>query len=411
MKSIFLILFIQLACAGEDLIQKLPWDEYIIFSMISLGLVLFAGMMSGLTVGLMALDELELEMKLASGTEIEKQQAKKVLPIINQHHLLLVTLLVANAAAMETLPIFLDEMFSSVVAVILSVTFVLAFGEVLPQALCTGPDQLKIASKLVPVVRFVMVIFFPVSYPIAKLLDKIFGHGHSKKLKNDDLKALVAIHESNAIGPSDKTGLGAGQIKIIHGAIDLHKEIVRNHMIPFDKVFMLSTNTVLNKSTFTLIMEQGYSRVPIYNADVKNDILGILLVKKLIGSKEGNTIETSGIKLRDTVYVHPNLTILDLLGIFQEGRSHMAIVSDSEDKEPNSQKNILGVITLEDVLEQILKTDILDESDYDRLSRIIANDSNNQPKQQNSSKILSSLNSSRIANPPKNPGDYRRLNG
>ncbi len=96
--------------------------------------------MSGLTVGLMSLDDLVLEMKLTSGTEEEKRQAKSVLPIISKHHLLLVTLLLANAASMEALPIFLDMMVPSWLAIILSVTFVLFFGEVIPQALCTGPD-------------------------------------------------------------------------------------------------------------------------------------------------------------------------------------------------------------------------------------------------------------------------------
>ena len=112
-------------------------------SAVSAFLVLFAGLMSGLTVGLMSIDPLDLELKLASGTELERQQSRRVLSIISGHHTLLVTLLVANAIAMETLPIFLDKMFGSVLAILISVTLVLIFGEILPQALCTGPDQLR----------------------------------------------------------------------------------------------------------------------------------------------------------------------------------------------------------------------------------------------------------------------------
>lgn len=55
---------------------------------------------------------------------------------------MLVTLLLCNAAAMETLPIFLDRVVSPTEAVILSVSLVLIFGEVIPQAICTGPNQL-----------------------------------------------------------------------------------------------------------------------------------------------------------------------------------------------------------------------------------------------------------------------------
>ena len=63
-----------------------------------------------------------------------------MLPILQKHHLLLVTLLLCNAAAMEALPIFLDAIVPSVLAIVISVTAVLFFGEIIPQAVCTGPN-------------------------------------------------------------------------------------------------------------------------------------------------------------------------------------------------------------------------------------------------------------------------------
>lgn len=64
--------------------------------------------MSGLTVGLLSIELLDLEIKLVIGTEAEKESAKNVLPILKKHHQLLVTLLFCNACALEALPIFLD---------------------------------------------------------------------------------------------------------------------------------------------------------------------------------------------------------------------------------------------------------------------------------------------------------------
>lgn len=160
----------------KEIIHPLPWEDYVIFTFISIFLVLFGGMMSGLTVGLLSIDELELEMKLSNGTEEEKKMARSVLIITSNHHFLLVTLLLANSLAMEALPLMLDEMLSDILSVVLSVTFVLAFGEVLPQAICTGPEQLKIAYKLTPIIRVIMVLFAPISWPIAKLLDYCIGH-------------------------------------------------------------------------------------------------------------------------------------------------------------------------------------------------------------------------------------------
>jgi metal transporter CNNM len=73
----------------------------------------------------------------------------KILPVVRKQHQLLVTLLLSNAVAMEALPIFLDRMFNEWVAVILSVTFVLAFGEVcdLPIHFCSSFMTLFVSCK------------------------------------------------------------------------------------------------------------------------------------------------------------------------------------------------------------------------------------------------------------------------
>lgn len=75
-----------------------------------------------------SIDPLELEIKQRVGTPEECRQASVVLPLIQRHHLLLVTLLLYNSAANETLPLFLDRLVPSYVAVLLSVTMVLLFG-------------------------------------------------------------------------------------------------------------------------------------------------------------------------------------------------------------------------------------------------------------------------------------------
>ncbi len=178
MKYVVLILSILQVFAEEEdqdeWIYSLPFEEYLLYGGIAAALIVFGGLMAGLTVGMMSLDELELEMKLAIGSAEEREMAQQVLPVINRHHLLLVALLVGNTAAAETLPIMFHMLFNDFIAVAISVTLLLIFGEVIPQALCTGPDQLKIASRCVPLVRLVICISLPVSYPISLILDRLF---------------------------------------------------------------------------------------------------------------------------------------------------------------------------------------------------------------------------------------------
>jgi len=91
--------------------------------------------MSGLTVGYSSINPLQLEIQLENGTPEEVEDAKRIMPILERKHLMLATLLLSNALAMESLPIFLDAIMPASLAIIISTTVVLIFGEVVPQVI------------------------------------------------------------------------------------------------------------------------------------------------------------------------------------------------------------------------------------------------------------------------------------
>jgi metal transporter CNNM len=154
--------------------------------------------MSGLTVGLASIDRLSLEIE-ARGDEKAKKQADKIFPVIEKHHWMLVTLLLCNAMAMEALPLALDKLVPAWAAIVCSVTGVLIFGEIIPQALCTGPSQIKIAVIMCPIVTALMYITSPISWPIAKLLDKMMGEHELQRFSNDELRRLIVLHSKAAL--------------------------------------------------------------------------------------------------------------------------------------------------------------------------------------------------------------------
>jgi len=170
---------------------------YVTHAICALACVTTAALAAGLTMGLLSLDPLLLLIKVRAGaTEKEQQQAAALLPIVKQHHLLLVTLLLLNSMANEALPLFLEVLVSPVMAVILSVTLVLFFGEIIPSAIFTGPKKVEIASRMVPIVKLVMILLWPLAFPIAKLLDRVL---HDEDQESGDafgrgeLSALVRI--------------------------------------------------------------------------------------------------------------------------------------------------------------------------------------------------------------------------
>ena len=73
--------------------EVLQWYEYVIYCSVSVVLIFFAGAMSGLTLGLLSLDKLTLQILKTAGNAREKKYATRLLPLLNYHHVLLVTLL------------------------------------------------------------------------------------------------------------------------------------------------------------------------------------------------------------------------------------------------------------------------------------------------------------------------------
>jgi CBS domain containing-hemolysin-like protein len=100
-------------------------------------LVLFGGLLAGLTIGFFSLDVTKLRILLRTGTPDERRQAALVLPIRYRPHLLLCTLLLANTIVNETLPVLMDPfMGTGIKAVITSTALIVLFGEIIPQAVC-----------------------------------------------------------------------------------------------------------------------------------------------------------------------------------------------------------------------------------------------------------------------------------
>ena len=128
----------------------------------------------------MAISKSEMELWLRSGNDYEKKVSKPILDILNNHHFLLSTLLLSNALSLEALPIFLDKIVPSYLAIFISTAAVVIFGEVIPQAYCTGEHKVSIAYFFSSFVVFLECIFYPFVKPIVLVLDRLIEHDEGK---------------------------------------------------------------------------------------------------------------------------------------------------------------------------------------------------------------------------------------
>ncbi|XP_022988772.1 DUF21 domain-containing protein At2g14520 isoform X2 [Cucurbita maxima] len=284
-------------------------------------LVIFAGMMSGLTLGLMSMSIVDLEVLAKSGTPKDRRYAAKIMPVVKNQHLLLCTLLICNAAAMEALPIFLDSLVTAWGAVLISVTLILLFGEIIPQSVCSRYG-LAIGSTVAPFVRVLVWICFPIAYPISKLLDFLLGYGHVALFRRAELKALVNLHGNEAGKGGELTH---DETTIIAGALELTEKTASDAMTPISETFVIDINAKLDRNLMNLVLAKGHSRVPVYYEEQTN-IIGLILVKNLLTIHPDDEILVKNVTIRRIPRVPETLPLYDILNEFQKGHSHMAIV-------------------------------------------------------------------------------------
>lgn len=131
------------------------------------------GFCSGMTVGLNSLSVLNLQLMKESSDEENKKIAERILSVISDHHLFLVTLLICNAIVLESLPLVIHLIMPDWAAILFSTFIVLIVAEVVPMSLTTGQQKYLFAYYGAPLVLLLIKIFYVVSYPIARGLDKL----------------------------------------------------------------------------------------------------------------------------------------------------------------------------------------------------------------------------------------------
>ncbi len=393
--------------------EMVTGSTYWFFMFMVAFLTLFAGMMSGLTVGYLSVDQLTMELRQTTGTQMEKEYSKVILPVLSNRHWLLCTLLLMNSFAMEALPVFLDRVFSRFAAVVISVTLLLIFGEVIPQALCTGPRQIQIAAMAAPMTRFLMIVSWPITFWLGKALDIILGEQGKTRYQNQDLKALVEMHTYDALKkiseeeeknpfipkddipkPSNTMGLSPEEANLMISALEIREKKVVEIMISFDKVYALKHEEPINRKKVLEILEKGFSRIPVFRNDDKTDLIGLLRIKQLISIdfNQNRSLKDLGIRLKLPLVISPKMTLIELLREFRKGKSHMAFITEQVEllqaklglnRNNSVQFNlrynetfadvkkikVLGIVTLEDVIEEIFNLEIMDEEDYEKSKR------------------------------------------
>ncbi|XP_055641243.1 unextended protein [Toxorhynchites rutilus septentrionalis] len=329
-------------------------------SIVIIGLCLtFSALFSGLNLGLMSLDRTDLKILCNTGTDEEKRYAQAIQPVRDHGNYLLCSILLGNVLVNSTFTILLDSLTSGLIAVIFSTIAIVIFGEITPQAICSR-HGLAVGAKTILITKAVMLITFPLSYPTSKILDYMLGEEIGNFYNRERLKELVKV-------TTDINDLDRDEVNVISGVLELRKKTVEDVMTRIEDAFMLSLDAVLDFATITEILKSGFSRIPVYEND-RTNIITLLYIKDLafVDPDDNTQLKTLCEFYQNPChFVFEDVTLDVMFKQFKEGhKGHMAFVHRvNNEGEGDPFYETVGLVTLEDVIEELIQAEIMDETD------------------------------------------------
>lgn len=286
----------------------------------------------------------------------DSPRGEKVLKLLQAPERLLATILIANNLVNVTIviltnyalgPIFegMSEVLSFVLQTVLLTFLILLFGEILPK-LYANSYRLKWAMFAAPGISFLTALFRPLSSLLvgsSVIVNKIVTK-KTQNLTTDELSQALEI--TDVKGVDDK--------EMLEGILKFGDTTASEIMTPRVDITDIEWSATFD-DVMKIVIESGYSRLPVCDKS-QDDIKGILYSRDLLPyiGKDDDNVDWHKL-LREPYYVPESRMIDDLLEDFRRRHIHMAVVIDEFG-------GTQGVVTLEDVLEEIVG-DINDEYD------------------------------------------------
>jgi len=194
-----------------------------------------------------------------------------------------------------------------------------------------------------------LIILYPITKPIAKGLDYALGGEVQSAFSKREMALLVDEQQK-----LEQSEIDRDDYRLIRNSLTFSERTVWSVMTPLKNVFFLNKKSLLDVRTLKKIYAQGHSRIPVFSKS-KQNVVGVLFTKDLIHLDPKNKTPVEQLMRKEFQIVRASKKLDDVLRLFQELRTHLSIVK-------NSEEQIVGIVTLEDVLEEIIG-EVVDEHD------------------------------------------------
>ncbi len=318
-------------------------------------LLLCSALISGAEVAFFSLTKSDID----TGLEENPRKFTIISKLLERPKKLLATILVANnfinigivilfAYLGETLFKDIEITWVRFLLEVVVITFlILLFGEIVPK-IYASRNRVKFSTFMAIPLKFLDVIFSPISLPMRHLTLSI----HKKLGKQ---KSNLSVDQlSQALELTSEGDTTDEEQKILEGIVSFGNTDTKQVMRPRMDIFALNEDLKYDE-IIPEVIKNGYSRIPVYKDSIDN-VTGILYIKDLLPHIERKQFDWTTL-LREPFFVPENKKLDDLMVEFQEKKVHLAVVVDE-------YGGTSGVVSLEDVIEEIVG-DISDEFDDD----------------------------------------------
>lgn len=212
-----------------------------------------------------------------------------------------------------------------------------------------GRGSIKLASFASPVLNLILNILGPALKQPTKIINKHVSLGHIKSISSrDELLYLLQSPDTNQY-------LSNQEKKTTIGALSYAAKKVVDTMVPIGVVKTAKAEEELSPIVINELHDSGYSRFPVVSTG--NNVVGVLFMRDAALTKTNKKI--ADIMHQDVHYINEDQTLQEALKAFLKTKNHMLVVV-------NSYEDVVGILTFEDVIEQIIGEKIIDEFDqYD----------------------------------------------
>ncbi|MBI4972756.1 MAG: HlyC/CorC family transporter [Candidatus Omnitrophica bacterium] len=221
--------------------------------------------------------------------------------------------------------------------------FVLVFCEITPKILAIKHTE-KMALFVAPLMEVCLKILNPlihffvgISNFILKLL-RIEPPKRSPLVTEEELRTMIEIGKEEGV-------LSDEERKMLHRIFEFGDTRVSEVMLPKDKIIAVDINST-PEALLDIFVEEGHARLPVYEGSL-DSIIGVIYARDLLYVLKNKGLFVLQDLVHQAYYVSPTLQVNELLRKFQADKLQIAIVADE-------QKKTLGLVTLEDLLEEIV---------------------------------------------------------